>query len=273
MYEKKGVFVGRVATILLGFLWGLQYSFLAKAGAWPISVGHGQVIQTNLIVNAQKGFDSSGELSLPVQFSKYEAGVFWEHGLSEKLTLVLASSFQDIKFVAGVDEVDFSGFGETEISVRRVMWRNTNSIVSAQIGVVFAGAGETVSDADLGIGGTQYQMRLLAGRSFKFAGRDGFVEGQFAWRFRSQNIPDEWSLDLTTGWRPHPKWQILAQSFYVDGQAELGLARSTSRLKLQTALVYDQNHKTSYQIGVYKTVAGKNIIQEKAVFLSIWQRY
>ena len=265
--------MGRVATSWLVFLWACQCSIWVKAGAWPLPVGHGQIIQTNIAVNAQKGFDGSGKLGLPVQFSKFEASVFWEHGFSEKLSLILASSFQDIKFIAGVDDVDFSGFGETEISVRRVMWRNTNSVVSAQMGVIFAGAGEVVSDADLGVRGTQYQMRLLAGRSFKLAGRDGFVDGQFAWQFRRKNIPDEWNLDLTAGWRPHPKWQILAQTFYVGGHAELGLARSTSRLKLQTSLVYDQNHKTSYQIGVYKTVVGKNIIQEKAIFLSIWQRY
>lgn len=235
--------------------------------------GEGQAIETNLVVRADKGFDANGNITVPVQFSKFETGVFLEHGLSDRFTLVLASSFQDLEFTAGVDQVNFIGFGETEVGMRNVIWKEGPTVVSTQASVIFAGPGETVTDADLGIGGTQYEARVLVGRSFKLVNKDGFFDAQLARRFRGQNISDEWRLDLSTGWRPLPKWQVLAQTFYVYGQSVPNLTRSNSRLKAQASVVFDRNRKTSYQIGVYKTVLGKNIIQENAIFLSIWQRY
>ncbi|PHR91029.1 MAG: hypothetical protein COA69_13315 [Robiginitomaculum sp.] len=245
----------------------------ARAGSWPAPPGKGQIIQTNLAVKATKSFDMTGELGQPAVFSKYEAGVFWEHGLNEKTTLVVTSSYQDLNFRAGVDNVKFKGFGETGIGLRRVLWRDGSYIVSAQGTVIVAGTGEGVSDADLGLGSTQYEARILAGRSFKLAGRDGFIDGQAAWRFRAGRAPDEWRLDVSAGWHPMPEWQILAQTFYVDSQVAPGFARGTKRLKAQASLVYHKSERTSYQIGLYQTVLGENIVQEKALFISVWQRY
>ena len=190
---------------------------LCWAGAWPLPSGHGQIIQTNLIVKADKGFDQRGTLNLPVQFSKFETSVFLEHGLTDTTTLVLATSFQDLQFTAGVDQVNFKGFGETEIGLRHVLWHKGPSVIAGQATVILVGQGETVSDADLGVGGTQYEARLLAGRSFKLTGRDAFVDLQVAHRFRQSAFPEEWRFDVSAGVRPLPKWQILAQSFYVYG--------------------------------------------------------
>lgn len=245
----------------------------ARAGSWPAPPGKGQIIQTNLAVNATKSFNMMGELGKPAMFSKHEAGVFWEHGLNEKTTLVLSSSYQDLNFRAGVDDVMFKGFGETGIGLRRVLWRDGSNIVSAQGTVIVAGTGEAVIDADLGVGSTQYEARILAGRSFKLAGRDGFIDGQAAWRFRTGRAPDEWRVDVSAGWQPMPKLKVLAQTFYVDSQEAPRFARGTKRLKAQASLVYDKSERTSYQIGVYQTVMGENVVQEKALFISVWQRY
>lgn len=233
----------------------------------------GQIIQTNSIAKATESFDVDGELSQPAQFSKHEAAVFWEHGLSTNYTLTLAASYQDLNFRAGVDDVNFSGFGETNISIRRTAWRDNTRIFSTQTGVIFAGQGETITDADLGTGKTQYEARLLAGQSFKIANRDGFVDVQAAWRHRTGTPPDEWRLDISTGWHPTPKFQALAQGFYVKSQNAPGLARATERLKIQTSLVYNRTPRTSYQIGSYRTVLGRNIVQENALFIAVWQKY
>ncbi len=251
---------------------GVQHE-TSWAGSWPLPAGKGQIIQTTLAVSADKGFDANGKLDLPVQFSKYETSMFLEHGLNEDFTLVLAANYQNLQFIAGVDQVNFSGFGETEVALRKTIWKAGPAIISLQAHMIFAGPGETITDADLGVGGTQYEVRLLAGRSFKIARKDAFIDVQLARRFRRQNIADEWRFDISSGWRPLPNWQILGQAFYVNGQSAPNLTRSNRRLKAQTSIVYDRNKKTSYQIGVYKTVLGKNVIQENAIFMSIWQRY
>lgn len=246
---------------------------LASAGAWPTEAGKGQVISTSLFDTANQAYDENGDANQDISFSKFEGAVYLEHGLTPKTTLVLQSSFQDIQFRAGVDDVDFSGIGESYIGLRHLLWHDSTTVISAQGGLLLAGPGEAISDADLGFGNTHFEARFLLGRSFEMAKQDGFVDFQVARRFRPGNIPNEWRLDATAGWRPVNDVQILAQGFYTASEAEFEIARRNTRLKLQGSLVYDRNPKTSYQIGLYQTVAGKNIIKEKAFFISIWSRY
>jgi len=258
-----------------GLAWILCAAFplQASAGAWPTEAGAGQIISTSLFDNASQAFDENGDASQAVSFSKFEGAVYMEHGLTAKTTLVLQSSFQDIQFRAGVDDVNFSGLGESYLGLRHLLWDDDKTVISAQGGVLFAGAGEAIADADLGFGTTHYEARVLLGRSFKLAKRDGFIDLQAARRFRPGNFPDEWRLDATTGWRPVKNIQILAQGFYTASEAEFEIARRNTRLKLQGSLVYDRSAKTSYQIGLYQTVAGQNIVKEKAFFIAIWSRY
>ncbi len=248
-------------------------SATAYAGAWPTPAGKGQIISTTLTDSASIGFDDNGDANQEVRFSKTEGAIYWEHGLSQKTTLVLQTSFQDIQFRAGVDEVNFSGVGESYLGVRRVMWRGNKTVVSAQGGLLFAGSGEAISDADLGFGSTHFEARLLIGRSIKLANRDGFLDVQMARRMRPGATPDEWRLDATAGWRPAAKVQVLAQGFYTASGEQFEVARRNTRLKLQSSLVYAWSPKTSYQIGLYRTVAGRNIIKEKAFFIAVWSRY
>ena len=245
----------------------------AWAGAWPTPVGQGQIITTTLSDSANSGYNDVGNLRADVFFSKTEGAVYWEHGLSPTTTLVLQSSMQDIQFKAGEDIVDFSGVGESYIGLRHVLQKWDNTIFSAQAGVLFAGSGESISDADLGVGATQFEGRLLLGHSFKLAHKDGFLDIQGAYRMRGDTVPDEWRLDVTTGWAPRDNFQILTQGFYTSGGAKFEVSRANKRLKLQSSVVYRHSPKTSYQIGFYETVAGRNIVKEKAFFIAIWSRY
>jgi virulence-associated protein VapD len=262
-------------------IWGLYMTGLtslfmaafAHAGAWPTAVGEGQVISTTLFDNAKSGYDDDGKLTQQVSFNKSEGAIYWEHGLTEKTTVVLQSSIQDIQFTAGVDSVNFSGVGESYAGLRRVFWQNEKWVVSGQAGVIFAGSGEAIADADLGTGTTHYESRFLVGRSFKLAKRDGFVDIQAAYRYRPGTQPDERRFDATLGWRPSEKLQILAQGFYTGSEEQFEIARSNRRLKLQGSIVYERSPKTSYQFGVYQTIAGRNIVKENAFFIAAWKRY
>ncbi|MCF6274461.1 MAG: hypothetical protein L3J05_01690, partial [Robiginitomaculum sp.] len=96
---------------------------------------------------------------------------------------------------------------------------------------------------------------------------------QMARRKRPGGTPDEWRLDDTAGWCIAAKVQVLAQGFYTASGEQFEVARRNTRLKLQSSLVYAWSPKTSYQIGLYRTVAGRNIIKEKAFFIAVWSRY
>ncbi len=246
---------------------------IAKAGAWPVEAGHGQIISTSLFDAASTGYDENGGKRREVDFSKYEEAVFVEQALDEKWTFIFSSALQDVSYTAGIDKVSFSGLGETYIGVRRPVWEQGRSILSAQAGVLIAGSGESISDADLGVGKLSYETRLLAGHSFKFAKRDSFAELQIARRFRTGPYPNDWRLDATLGWQAHRNLQIFTQAFYTKTAESPELNRANTRLKLQGSFVLKRSKKTSWQLGGYETVAGKNSIRERAVFFAIWSRY
>ncbi len=270
--DAREIYLGGFYCLGISLIWAMLAPN-AYAGAWPTAPGKGQVISTTLFDNASQGYDDNGELTQNVFFNKSEAAIYWEHGLTAKTTLVLQSSYQDIEFRAGVDDIKFSGVGDSYAGLRRVFWQEGKWVVSGQAGVLFAGAGETIADADLGFGSTHYEARFLFGRSFKFAQKDGFFDVQTAYRMRPGAAPDEWRLDATSGWRPNERFQILAQGFYTSSREQFEIARDNSRFKIQGSIVYEHNPKTSYQIGLYQTVAGRNIVKEKAFFISAWKRY
>ncbi len=269
--------------------WGVLYRFFGRtalawliahlsaqaalAGAWPTPTGKGQVISTVLSSKASQAFDSTGKLNSPAQFSKFASSLYLEHGVSKDLTLILSTRFESLAFIAGADEVRFTGLGDTTIGFQKTVLRGKNAILSAQAKIIFAVPGETIADADLGFGTTHFEGRVLVGRSFKLAGRDGFVDGQAAWRIRPDNAPDEWSVDATLGWRARKNILLLGQSFFTNGSGAAGIARNNQRLKLQTSLVYDRSQAMSFQLGFFSTVAGKNIVSETGFIASIWRRY
>ena len=74
----------------------------------------------------------------------------------------------------------------------------------------------------------------------------------------------------------HENRQILAQVFYsqTGGQIiENDRILPNRYVKLQGSMVLKRSRKTSVQFGVFQTVAGRNIVQEKGVFAAVWRRY
>lgn len=264
----------RQYQILFFCLCGVGLPQLAHAGAWPAKPACGQIISTTLIVRADKGFDEDRALTQTVSYAKEENSVFWEHGITDKLTLSVSTRLQAVDIHSSAQDDDYKGIGLSEFSLRHVVVQKKNTVYAVQGALLLKNKGEIIADADFGLGENQYDFRALVGHSFKWRKNYGFLEAQSGVRFRGTGGESEYHLDLAAGYRPHQHVQVIAQSFYVKGRAANGVeARKTERLKGQMSLVYDRNHKTSYQIGVYKTLLGRNIIQEKAVFVGVWQRY
>jgi len=249
---------------------------ISHAGAWSLPEGKGQIISTTTYDQADRFFDREGKLRSPATFSKIDTTLFIEHGLSERFTLVGATAYQDVDYIGRNGREQFSGFGESQIGLRYQAYRTDKSVGSVQLSYIVATNGENIPDADLGNGADSFEIRGLLGRSFNIIDKPAFADIQGAWRHRSGNNPDEWRGDITIGVRPSPKILIMGQVFYVhNGSRDMVIDRilSNESLKLQGSLVYDWKPNRSVQIGAFQTIAGRNVVQEKAVFIGVWQRY
>ena len=137
--------------------------------------------------------------------------------------------------------------------------------MSLYLGIIAPGEGRNVGYAPPGAGGLAQEARLLAGRSFSIAGRDGFVEGQGAWIDRS-DLPDERRLDITVGYAPSARWLLL-------GQAYAGWTAAEPAWTKVEASAVRRSGDWSLQAGWRVSVAGKAGPVESGPVLGLWRRF
>jgi len=86
-------FCGFVITLMV-----IAIPAVAFAGAWNLPPGEGQIISTYNYSQANDAYTDIEGLDTAVQFTKREARIFYEHGLTEHITAVVNAAHQTIGF-------------------------------------------------------------------------------------------------------------------------------------------------------------------------------
>ncbi len=242
----------------------------ASAGAWPQNKGKGLIIITTLFDRADQGFGPDGEIVDDGYFYKDETAVYLEYGLTADTTLVSRLAWQSVERRQGASLDDAQGLAASELGLRRRLWTSGQDTVSGQLAVLLPGAGENVSNQPLGSGETAWELRGLWGHRF---GTATFMDLQLAHRWRGGDDLDEARLDLTWGWQPGDRWQVLAQSFSVwSVEADRPGRPEFEQHKLQLS-AGRQWGAAEYHVGIAATPAGRNVINERMLFFSVWRRF
>lgn len=163
-----------------------------------------------------------------------------------------------------------SGLSASELGLRRSLWQNEAAVASVQLTALIPGQGENVSNLPLGDGDGAWEIRALWGQRLL---QRQFADIQLAHRWRGGRDLDEMRLDLTWGWQPADRWRVLVQSFSVwSVESALPGAPEFDQHKLQLSVGREFNG-AEYHAGVLLTPAGRNSIEERGVFLSVWRRF
>jgi hypothetical protein len=247
----------------------------AHAGAWPMEQGRIQAISSLYIDTAERGFDGDGDASLDADFEKIESSTFVEWGATQRLTLFAQPVVQHVTLRAPSGNIEeATGFASSQVGARWLLGRPLGGVVSLQGAIVAPGVTENVDNARLGEGGVASELRLLMGRGWGGAERGVFVDGQVGYRWRYDDFPDEARLDATFGIRASREWMLLAQSFSAWRDDELLIGLPESRIhKAQLSVVRRLSETWSVQVGGYGTYAGRNVVEERAAFASLWMRF
>ena len=234
----------------------------ALAGAWTLKAGTGQMIATGLRSTADEAFSGQGGTPASKAFSKTAGSLLLEHGWTDRLTVV-----GDVEFA---DEGDASngyarsGFSHVAAGARLRVFEADGFVASAQV------MGRLEDQGGDGLTDIAVEPRLLVGTGLTLAGLPAFVDGQAAYRFRTEG-PDEVRLDVTAGIRPWEDWLFLAQSFSTISLG--GGHQAYDYHKAQASVVYDLNPRWSLQAGAFATYAGNNALKERGIVSAIWYRY
>lgn len=265
----------------------------ARAGAWLYPEGHGQLILTTAFADARGAFDASGRLAQTPSYRKFEDRFYLEHGMTDWLTFVAegsAMSFHGGGESARLTQLEaliaqakgglplilpaekgikFQGLGLGAAGARLQLYADADYVVSAETSLR---AASSAARCFLDMRGpTQFDARLLMGRSVSLFGFTGFLDAQIGYRTRGQN-GDEIRFDLTAGLRPLDRLMLMAQSFSALAPRG-GLSTFMAAQKFQLSAVYEATPAISLQIGAVTALNGVNAPAEHGLIGGVWWRY
>lgn len=233
----------------------------ARAGVWPLDAGDTLAIVKYERAEAGDAWDIDGNRYDWIERTDETASLYIEHGLTERITLQ-----GKLAWSRGVEAgVPYAGRGPAELGLRLAVLDSGPTVVSVYAGALVAGDGRNVGYAPPGEGGVDYELRLLAGRSFTVQGRPAFLEAQVA-RLERAELFDETRLDLTLGYEPSPRWLLLVQSYGGLTEAE------PAWLKLEASAVR-RFGDWSLQAGWRASVAGRAGPVEDGPVVAVWRRF
>ncbi|WP_421792099.1 hypothetical protein [Hyphobacterium sp.] len=223
-----------------------------------------------LISQAEAGLGAAGETIPGLSFSKFETSIYAEYGLSDRLTLILQLASQRVSQDNNGITDTAEGLSASRAGLQARLWQSGRIVVSAQLAAVIPGGGENIADRPLGDGANGAEARLLIGRSL---GTNGFADLQAGYTWRAEGYPEEYRLDATLGWRWAERYQLLAQSFYTQGEADRQRShRAFRQHKLQVSAGRAIGNGT-LMFGAFTTIDGRNSIDESGVIVSWWRRF
>ncbi len=247
----------------------LMLPSVAQAGAWPQPNGDTQLIVTYEPGKADEGFDASGNKTIVLDtWKQNNLSLFVDHGVSEHLTLTAKVNYRD--YTVGAES--FSGLSSIEAGGRWTLKRSDNFVFALGATVEGFGKGRR-NDFDMtNKGGTDYDLRAYAGKSFRLLGKDAFVDLQAARHLR-QYEANEWRVDATLGVKPSPEWMVMAQVFAGrTDKASWGHA-DWANTELSVVRSFGPQRQTSVQLGLRQTAVGRNVPAVHAVVLSLWKTF
>ena len=247
----------------------LFFPAMAEAGAWPQAPGDTQVVISYEAGSADKGFDADGSASLSLDnWKTNQASLYIDHGVSERLTLTSKVNYRDYV----TDNMKFSGLSSIEVGGRWTVKRSDDFVLAVGASVEGLGKGRR-TDFDLTTrGGTDYDLRAYAGKSFRLLGKPAFVDLQAARHLR-QYEASQWRVDATLGVKPSLQWTVMAQVFSGRTDKESWGRAAWTHTQLSLVRSFGPQQKTSVQLGLRQTAAGRNVPKVNAAVISLWKTF
>jgi len=226
--------------------------------------GETQAILKYELEDADEAFDANGVIvPIPEQHDE-SLSLFVEHGLTKRITLQ-----GKLGWTRGDGLFDkYEGRGPIDLGARYSLFKGKRTVVSLYAGATFAGEGRAAAYRQPGEGGTDAELRFLAGRSGTLWKRHLFGELQVA-RLAREGLPDETRVETTVGWHPARNWLLLFQNYAGRAEAE---PVAPMWLKSEVSVVRDLG-RWRVQGGWRSTAIGVEMPNQNGRVLALWRTF
>ncbi|MFZ4762089.1 MAG: hypothetical protein ACOYK8_04685 [Alphaproteobacteria bacterium] len=268
----KNITTLKIVTLLA---WGAVFGAgEARAGAWTLNPGVGQVITSITAGNASSYYaDNSGK-----KLNKTELTVYGEYGVNPWLTAIVAPRQQWFRY----KQTGFANNGDftsVEAGFRMRLWQSNASVFSFQLTGITSLRDSSSGGNNFGGKGVEYDVRGLYGYGISpFMVSKGehadlfslpmYVNAEIAFRGRPSPLSDEVRTDIALGIKPSDRWEIPLQYYGI-----YGLDDGYTGHKLQLSGIYAVAPDWLVQGGGYYTFAGSDFPKERGGLLAVWKKF
>ena len=238
----------------------------ARAGAWTLPEGQGQIIQTVF------GWLGWGTAPPRAREDKIETQTYVQYGVTDRLTAIGVLSFERHALSAPKDV--YTGLDTTGAGLRTRIWSNDAWTFAFEATAFYGAASDASRPAQAGGAGLGADARALAGHNLTLWGKPAFVDAEAGYRLRTRGPPSEWRGDLTLGVDWTARAQILFQTFNTisQGGGRAGFPAWEAH-KGEISLVYALDEKWSLQVGAFSTIWRRNAASEYGALVAVWRRF
>ena len=266
-----------MAAILAGGIAaGLCLGGKAVAGPWAQEEGHGIIImQLSPYTSSVTGRDDRGRLTGEGRLNRLDVNPYWEHGLSPRWTVGLAPRLSAAWLDDRQQKYNSQGLAEAFGFIRYNIHRGSYDSLSIQAGIYTPGIAHDTRSLRIGEQNASYAVSLSYGVSVPLpAGMAAFASAEGSYRYRPGANADEIGIIGTLGFRPLPRWMLLAQSFSTIGVRNNAPGGTDYAInKVQFSVVHDLTERHAIALGYMREIDGRRVSLGSAIIGSLWYKY
>ncbi len=265
----------RWAIYACAMAWVILRSISAEAAAWNQSDRDGLFIFGSNLTQASEFFDDDLNAVPLSEFEKTEVRAYLEYGIARKLTLVGNTAWQQISFEQEAVSFKFTGLDQTELGLQYELARREGLAASLRASYVIDGGPDTTL-VDVLPGGDAIELRALLGQSRETLLGDLFYDVQIAARTRDFDRIDSLHGDWTLGYKPTHRNMVLVQGFTNYAPKDrIQDFKINPQLQVTGKLSYARQVTPGrwIQIGLERTMVGRNIVRETTLATGIWTEF
>jgi len=209
----------------------------------------------------KNGFDQDGD------FKDFNLQYYLEYGISDKITLISALYYKDIKKENNIFEENTSGIGDIDVAAKYRLFHGSWGILSTLALVKIPETYDKNDPLPLGNGQYDFEIKLLYGRSL-WPIVSGYFSSEAGYRFRTQDPADEFrylieiGMDFTEKAYGRVKLDGIEGMNNADNTDRFGanpsLAYNFDLGKLDMAFGYKLSLNWAVELGYTPEIYGKN---------------
>jgi protein XagA len=233
----------------------------ARAGAWTRPTrGFYTRVALNHYGSDQRFDEESNRASYPAgaSFSDWNGSVYLEYGLTSRLTAIGSFAYKSLRTESDAAILKGWGLGDVDVAARFKILDRPSGVLSLQTLAKIAGPYETDDPLPLGNGQTDFEARILYGRSL-WQLFPGYCNFEFGYRWRADDPSDELRYLVEAG-------SDLGRGFYTRAKLD-GIASRENGADLDTT--GNPTAQNNYDLGKLDITLGRRMGNRFSIELGV----